>query len=276
MMLRALAMAGLVFAMLGAQAVRADEAVTSPSIVAQAHAPMPANVAALDAALKSSDYATINHIHAAIKSGDEMILFMNWEQVRSFDGGGFYVSYIYMSDLWGLASSLPAGTPEQTNEIAQLKQSAVLVGLFSYELVALDGVKCSDSTAVGHRMDQLMTNPAWSYVDQIPEDLRRKMIDGVVRLETFSAAKRAYDGVLCTGGMAQMIASLAAQAAAGKAPQQVPSAPGMIGKTYAVPPAPVPNIYVDQSVWQPKQDKLRAAMPGQLASLMKLTKPPAK
>ena len=276
MTLRALAMAGLGFALFGTQAARADEAVTSPSIVAQTHAPMPANVAALDAALKASDYATINHIHAAIKSGDEMILFMNWEQVRSFDGGGFYVSYIYMSDLWGLASSLPAGTPEQTNEIVQLKQSAVLVGLFSYELAVLDGTKCADPSAVGHRMDQLMTNPAWSYVDQIPEDLRRKMIEGVVRLESFSAAKRANDNVLCAGGMAQMIASLAAQAAAGKAPQEVPNAPGMIGKTYTVPPAPVPNMFVDQSVWQPKQDKLRATMPETLASLMKLTKPPPK
>jgi hypothetical protein len=276
MTLRDVAMAGLGIAMLGAQAARAGEPVTSPSIVAQAHASMPANVAALDAALKSNDYATINHVHAAIKSGDEMVLFMNWEQVRSFGGGGFYVSYIYMSDLWGMATSLPAGTPEQTAEIAQLKQSAVLVGLFSYELVVLDGTKCSDPTAVSHRMDQLMTSPAWSYVDQIPEDLRRKMIDGVVRLETFSAAKRANDNVLCSGGMKQMMASLAAQAAAGKPPQEAPDAPGMVGKTYAVPPAPVANVYVDPSVWQPKQDKLRAAMPEQLASLMKFLTPAAK
>ena len=126
MMLRALAMAGLGFAMLGGQPARADEAVTSPSIVAQTHQPMPADVAALDAALKSNDYAAISHIHSAIKSADEMMLFMNWEQVRSFEGGGFYVSYIYMSDLWGLASSLPADTPEQKGDIAQVKQSAVL------------------------------------------------------------------------------------------------------------------------------------------------------
>ncbi len=172
MKFRDLAVAALGFAVIGTPATRAGEAVTSPSIVAQTHAPMPANVDALDAALKSNDYATINHIHAAIKSADEMVLFMNWEQVRAFDGRGFYVSYIYMSDLWGMATSLPAATPEQTNEIAQLKQSAVLVGLLSYELVVLDGAKCSDSTAVGHRMDQLMTNPAWSYVDQIPDDLR--------------------------------------------------------------------------------------------------------
>jgi hypothetical protein len=276
MKLRDLAMAALGFAILAATTVRAAEPVTSPSIVAQTHQPMPADVAVLDAALKSDDYATINRLHAAIKTGDEMILFMNWEQVRAFEGGGFYVSYIYMSDLWGMASGLPGGTPEQTDEITQLKQSAVLVGLFAYELVVLDGTKCSDGTAVGHRMDQLMANPAWSYVEQIPEDLRRKMIEGVIRLESFSAAKRANDNVLCTGGMVQMIAGLAAQAASGKAPQEVPNAPGMIGKTYAVPSMPVANLYVDQSVWQPKQDQLRASMPERLASLMKLSKPPAK
>lgn len=276
MKLRDLAVATLGFASLMTPAAWAADAAASPPTAAPIHAPMPANVAALDAALKSNDYAAINHIHAAIKSGDEMVLFMNWEQARAFEGRGFYLGYIYMSDLWGMASSLPATTTDQADEIVQLKRSAVLVGLFSYELAVLDGTKCSDPTAVGHRMDQLMANPAWSYVDQIPDDLRHKMIDGVVRLETYSGAKRANDSILCTGGMAQMTASLAAQAAAGKAPQEVPNAPGMVGKTYAVPPAPVANIYVDQSVWQPKQDKLRAAMPGQLASLMKLTKPPAK
>jgi hypothetical protein len=274
MKLRDLVVAALGFAVLAAPRAGAVDAVAPPSIAVQ-HAPMPANVAALDAALKSNDYAAINHIHAAIKSGDELVLFMNWEQARAFEGRGFYLGYIYMSDLWGMASSLPATTTDQADEIVQLKRSAVLVGLFSYELVVLDGTKCSDPTAVGHRMDQLMANTAWGYVDQIPEDLRRKMIEGVVRLEAYSGAKRAPDSILCTGGMAQMSASLAAQAA-GKAPQEVPNAPGMVGKTYAVPPAPVANIYVDQGVWQPKQDKLRAAMPGQLASLMKLTKQPAK
>jgi len=274
MKLRDLAVAALSFAVFAAPTARAADAVAPPSLAAQ-HAPMPANVTALDAALKSNDYAAINHIHAAIKSGDELVLFMNWEQARAFEGRGFYLGYIYMSDLWGMASSLPDTTTDQADEIVQLKRSAVLVGLFSYELVVLDGTKCSDPTAVGHRMDQLMTNPGWSYVDQIPEDLRRKMIEGVVRLEAYSGAKRAPDSILCTGGMAQMSASLAAQAA-GKAAQEVPNAPGTVGKTYAVPPAPVANIYVDQGVWQPKQDKLRAAMPGQLASLMKLTKQPAK
>ena len=267
MMLRALAIAGLVT--LAAAAARADEPVTSPSIVAQTHQPMPADVAALDAALKSNDYATINRIHAAIKSGDEMTLFMNWEQVRSFEGGGFYVTYIYMSDLWGMASSLPADTAEEKDEVAQLKQSAVLVGLFAYELIVLDGVKCSDPTAVSHRMDQLIASPVWRYVGEVPEDLRQRMVGGVINLEKFSTGKRANDNVLCTGGMTQMIAGLAAQAASGKPPQEVPNAPGMIGKTYAVPSVSMPNMFVDQSVWQPKQDKLRAAMPENLASLMK-------
>jgi hypothetical protein len=269
-------MAALGLATLTATAARAAEPVTSPSIAAQTHAPMPVNVDALDTALKNHDYGTINRLHAAIKSADEMVLFMNWEQVRSFGGGGFYVSYIYMSDLWGMASNLPSDTPEEKSEIAQLKQSAVLAGLLSYVLVVLDGVKCSDVTAVGHRMDQLMTNPAWGYVDQISEELRRKIIDGVVRLETFSAAKRENDNVLCTGGMAQMMAGLAAQDASGKPPQEVPNAPGMIGKTYAVPSVPLPNIFVDRSVWQPKQDQLRASMPERLASLMKLAKPQAQ
>ena len=278
MELRALAFAGIGLVAMQVGSVRADEAAapSSPSIVVQAHAPMPANVAALDAALKANDYATINHLHAAIKSGDEMVLFMNWEQVRAFEGGGFYMSYIYMSDLWGLATNLPATTPEQTNQITQLKQSAVLVGLFAYEIAVLDGTKCTDGTAVGHRMDQLLTNPAWTYADQIPVDLRRKMVDGVIKLEQVSAAKRADDKVLCSGGMAQMIAGLAAQAASGKPPQEVPNAPGTIGKTYAVPQTPVANMFVAQSVWQPKQDKLRATVPDALASLMKLTKPPAK
>jgi hypothetical protein len=240
---------------------------TSPSIVAQVHAPMPANVADLDAALKAKDWAQLNRLHNEIKDANALLLMMNWEQVRSFDGaGGIFLSLRYMDDLWQLGSMMQASNPD---EASQLKGSAVMLGLYSYALIAVDGVKCTDPSAVGHRADQLMTRPAWTAAHDIPDTMRTKMVEGIVLLERDTGSKRPDDDVLCMGGMTQMILSLGAMAKAGKEPTLVPNAPRMIGKTYEVPPAPATNLFVAEETWRPAQEKRRAALPEELANLMK-------
>ena len=121
-----------------------------------------------------------------------------------------------------------------------------------------------------------MTNAVWSYVGEIPEDVRHKVIAAVMHLEKFSATKRANDNVLCAGGMAQMIASLAAQAAAGKAPQEAPNAPGMIGKDLYRPARACAEHVCRSKRLAAETGQVARDHAGDLASLMKLSKPPAK
>ena len=251
--------------------------VASGSPVEQAGAPMPANVAQLDAALTAKDYATLNRVHGDIRTFNDILLFMNWEQVRVFNGeGGVYLSLLYMGDLWTLASAMEKAGPSRASQAADMKQTSVFMGLYSYELIVLDGSKCTDSTAVGHRMDQLIADhpDTWAYIPQIPEEMRAKMVWAALTLETHTAPARRNDDVLCQGGMTQMIAGLAEQARSGQAPQEVPNRPGVIGKSYAVaPPKDFQIGYASPDVWRPQQAKLREAMPARLAEIMKVKAP---
>src|SRR4051812_35330905 len=107
--LRNAALAASIFLALGAREASAVESPapqsqqSSGSPVAQAAPPMPANVAQLDKALADKDYIALNQVHDAIRTGSDLLLLMNWEQVRVFDGGGIYVTLLYMTDLWKLA-----------------------------------------------------------------------------------------------------------------------------------------------------------------------------
>ncbi len=249
----------------------------SGSPVEQADAPMPANVAQLDAALAAKDYAAINRIHGDIRTADDLLLLMNWEQVRIFNArGGIYLSLLYMTDLWGMASAMEGAGPANAAEAANLKQTAVFMALYSYQLIVLDGTKCSDSSAVGHRMDQLTADhpEIWSYVPQIPEPMRAQAIWVATTLETRSAQARPNDDVLCQGGLTQMIAGLAESARTGQGPQEVPNQPGVVGRSYAVPtPKDFQIGYVSPDVWRPEQARLRETMPAKLMDIMKVKTP---
>jgi len=233
---------------------------------------MPANVTDLDAALAKSDYDTLNRARAAITDGNALLLFMNWEQVRSFNGeGGFYLSTRYMSDLWDVGSAM-AAQGRQGQAGSDLRVTAVFMGLYSYELLVLDGTKCADSSAPGHRMDQLATSPVWSFANSIDNAEREKMLDYVVKLEALTASKRRNDQALCQGGMLDIMQSLQALAEQGKAPQEVPTPPGQIGRTYELPPPEGGAQFLDPKIWQPEQEKLRAGVRERLEDLLK---PPA-
>jgi hypothetical protein len=249
----------------------------SGSPVEQAHAPMPANAAELDAMLAAGDYAGLNRYFAAIGSYDAFMRSLNWEQVRVFNGkGGLYLSMRYMNDLWGLAGALETARPPQAAQAMELKQTATFMAVYSYELILLDGPKCSDASAVSHRMDQLVAerNDLWTYAQKMPEDARAVVVWAALHLESNTAASRANDAVLCQGGMTQMLTGLAAAARSGQAPKEVANPPGVVGKSYAVePPKDFQIGFVSPDVWRPQQTKLREAMPDRLAKLMKVTKP---
>ncbi len=86
-------------------------------------------------------------------------------------------------------------------------------------------------------------------------------------IEAGTAPLRGDDTVLCSGGLDQISEGLKAQ---GKKPlPQVPSTPGMLGKSYLVPTAPgfKPRFESDE-VWRPKANAARAAQPAALTQLL--------
>jgi hypothetical protein len=223
---------------------------------------MPANLPELDAALAAHDYARLDALHATLHSVDQALPFMSWEQARLLQGGGLYLSLLYMNDLWRLSKAITPTEPNAAAAIQGLKGSAVLIGLYTYELIALDGAKCADPAAAGRWLDQLVQSPVWTHVDEMPADQRAKMIDASLAAETQTANLRDRDDLICRG---------TAQVAAAPAASEAETGPGIAGHTYAVPlPPGDQSAFVDLVVWGPRQAKLRAGMRAELARLVKL------
>lgn len=227
--------------------------------------PMPTDASALDAMFGQRDWTRLAaRLHSA-RSAPQTLLDMNWEQKRIYDGAGFLISYAYMNDLWRMGASLP---PQNG---AGLQQTAAMMFLYSLDLTVIDGPKCADVTAAGHRREQLSAqNPALiAYIKTLPRAERMKLGTISLSIEAATAALRPNDEVLCSGGLSEMQAGLKAQG--NKPLPQVPNAPGTIGKSYAVPSAPgyAPQ-FLAESVWRPKQTEARAAMPKALTRMLTL------
>ena len=234
-----------------------------PAPGAQDAPPMPANVGELDAALAARDYARLEALHGELHTVDQALPFMSWERARLLDGGGLYLSQLYMNDLWRLAKAVPPTEPTAATEVAGLQGASVLMGLYSYALIALDGTKCADAAAPGRWADQLAQAPVWAHAGDIPAAERGKMIDAVLALESQTASRRGRDDLICRG----------AKAAPGPARSDAQAGPGVAGSHFALPPPADPSLFVDLMVWGPRQAKLRAGLHTELAKLVKLDAP---
>ncbi len=244
--------------------------------MAPAGRPMPADVAELDTMLRQKDFARLVARLRGVRSAQEAGLDLNWEQTRLYDGAGFLIALSYMQNLWRLGAAMPDDSGEG------LKGSAGMMFLYAVDLVALDGTRCADASAPGHRRDQLFAQslPIIAYLRALPRAARMTSATVSLNIEAATAPLRADDDILCSGGLAEITTGLKAQGA--KPLEQTPNAPGTIGKTYSVPPAPgYEPQFVAADVWRPKQAAARHALPASLTRLLTVpgdaqSQPPAK
>jgi len=227
--------------------------------------PMPADAGDLDAMLQRKDFGRLAERLRAARQAQAIQLDLNWEQTKLYDGAGFLIAYAYMHDLWRLGFALPSSSGEG------LKQAAGMMFLYSLALVELDGPKCADATAPGHRADQLISQnqPILAYVRTLPRTTRMQMGTIALGIEAATGPVRKNDEVLCGDGLTAISEGLKSNGS--KPLQQLPNAPGTIGKTYAVPPAPgYRPQFVGEDVWRPKQAAARQSLPATLTKLLTL------
>jgi hypothetical protein len=236
--------------------------------------PMPSDAANLDALLRQkSDLALRQRLQGANKAPD-IVLDMNWEQEKVYNGTNWLISYSYMVDAWRLGSALNSPEGEE------LKKMASMYFLYTLSVAIVDGPKCSDASAPGHRVDQLVNNnrQIGQYLISLPRADRMALGSMAVGMETVTASVRPDDEVLCGDGAAQIAHDLAAQG--NKPLQEVPNAPGTVGKSYEVPPAPgYKPGFVSAELWRPKRTQARQALPATLTRLLtpaNEASPPAK
>jgi hypothetical protein len=224
---------------------------------------MPDDAANLDALLsQKADLALRQRLQAANKAS-EIILDMNWEQAKIYNGTNFLIPYAYMVDSWRLGSALNSPQGEQ------LKQTAGMFFLYTLSIAIIDGTKCSDASAPGHRVDQLIQNNRQiaQYLMGLPRADRMALGSMAVGIEIATQSVRPDDEVLCSGGAAETAHDLAVQG--NKPLKEVPNAPGAIGKTYEVPSAPgYQPGFIPADQWGPKQTQARQALPATLTKLL--------
>jgi hypothetical protein len=242
-----------------AQAPAADDAPTAPTVPPTAQIathPMPARRAELEAAAAKGDFAAVNAILAAVSNLDGVNRNMDWEELQVVQGGGVLYGFHYVDDLWTYGTKV---TGDPNAEKAKL--FAGVIALYMLQQIEIDASRCADSSAPGHRIDQLAAGrrPLWTYVLALPEVTRRDLAVEAIKLEARTAKLRRDDPVLCSGGAADMAEAL-----------KNDNRPlGSVSGSLQVPVTPHPS-YVDPAVSAPKQDKIRAGMTMVLARALKL------
>ena len=186
---------------------------------------------------------------------------LNWLKTRVENGAGFFVSILYARDLWAIGNLQKVDNPA-----LDLRESAAVISLYTYELILIDGSKCEDRTAPENRGMQLFKSQAatFAFLKQLSPELKSKLVDLAIAMEQKTAPQRADDDLLCRDGLEQMKASLDRYMQQG-----VPTPAGQIGKTVAVAPPPgwTPK-FLSPDAYRPMQDQIRAAMRENLLKLV--------
>jgi hypothetical protein len=240
-------------------------ALSSPAAVAQQSPPdtsysLPSD-AYLDALLAARNWKGLGGALSHPGKSEDVWRRMNWLRTRVENGAGFFLSIIYARDLWGV------GNLQKINDPARdLRTSAAVISLYTYELIMIDGSKCEDHTAPENRGIQLFRSQAatFAFLKQQSPDLKSKMVDLAIALEQKTAPLRADDELMCRDGLDQMKAGLDRDLQQG-----VPTPAGQVGKTVAVAPPPgwTPK-FVSPDAYRPMQDKIRAGMRENLLKLV--------
>lgn len=175
---------------------------------------------------------------------------LEWLHTRIDAGGSFFLGLLYARDLWVLGSQLKTDDPSK-----DLRMTAGMITLYTEALIIVDGMRCKDQTAPGHRMDQLVVAraPTIAFLRSQPSDLKAKIVDLAIVLERRTAPLRQDDGLMCRGGMEEMRAGLA------HGTQLPPTQmPGQVGNSVEVSPPPgwTPELVPPDAV-QAKQASLR-------------------
>ena len=215
----------------------------------------------LDALLLAKKWNELATALSRAKSQESIVRMLDWLRSRLDAGGGSLLGFIYSKDLWDIGEAQKVDDPNK-----DLRVTAGLITLYTYELIAIDGAKCADHSAPGHRVDQLLMNnaPALAYLKAQPQELKNKVVDLAIAMEKKTAPLRKLDDLLCRSGLEEMQAGIAA----GKT-REVPTPPGQVGKTVEVdPPADfAPRLLTPQS-YLPDQEKARANMKSTLLKLI--------
>jgi hypothetical protein len=254
----------VVFALLIVMAppVDASEKVsdTTKSETGMVAAPLPSDEQ-LDALLAARNWDGLVTAFEGVKSDESLVRALDWLDARINSGGGFLLAFLNSRFLWDIDS-----VPNVNNPDKDPRFRAGLMVLYTLQLIIIDGTKCADQSAPGHRIDQLLEDygPVIAYLKTKPAKFKAKVIDAAITLEKRTASLRKDDDVLCRGGLEEMMAGIEAGAT-----KEAPTPPGQVGKTIvADPPAGYAPKFVAPETYKPMQEKARSEIRSDLLKML--------
>jgi hypothetical protein len=245
------------------------------SVLAKPGVVLPDNHTQLDKALAKRDWAYLAGVVRDPGSADNMMRLLNWERYQTYRGGGYGVTYMYVSTLAMAANSYDkaaAKDPSFAPTAHGLRLGALSQMLYTYAVLAIDGERCADPTAPQAHRDQIaqFTNELRVSVNQLSRQERLDVLMAAVRQEQELAPVRDLDPELCRGGLDDLGATLEAhpERATTTGPQ-----PGYPGTNVLVPLDPDrPPAYSDRAQWAARQKAVRDKLPDTLGAIIGMSR----
>jgi hypothetical protein len=217
-----------------------------------ASAPMPSQRPLLDRLLTEGNYADLRVELDKAKTIDDVALNMNWERMQVYSGAPIIVAMLYANDAWRSGLVLPTSRREG------LQGTALMMELYVYALLEVDGTRCADPAGPASRLAQhrIVNADVWRFAAGAPHARELAKVLAVYS-ELATADLRQNDQTICEGVQRDDIDEMAKDLLAlGDKPLQ-PTVKG--GSTYIVPRRPA--SFRDPADWKPKADAIRAKLP---------------
>jgi len=216
---------------------------------------------ALDSMMATRDWHGLGTALSQATDQASLTRALDWLQAKVTAGSGFMIAVMYARELWTAGEAMKLDDPGK-----DLRVTAGMMMLYAVELIAIDGAKCEDESAPGHRLDQIFEMDAaiFKFLRTQSADMKSKVVDTALALEQRTAPLRRDDDVICRGGLAEIQAGLEHDTQ-----KEMPHASGHYGKDVevAAPPGWAPK-FVPASTYRPLQEAARASMRENLLSLV--------
>jgi hypothetical protein len=218
----------------------------------------------LDALVAAKKWNELSDALAEVTDADQFARKLDWLKAKVDAGGGLPLVLAYTQGLWDAGQSNSSANPSADPD-KDLRVTAAFMLLYTYALIAVDGVKCEDQSAPGHRLDQVleMDVPVLKFLKARPRKLKDKLIAGAINYEKFTAPLRKDDDVMCRGGLHEIMAGLEHGTT-----HEEPTTTGQAGQSIAVqaPPDYAPQFLAPKA-YQPLQVKARSLLKSNMTVL---------
>jgi hypothetical protein len=157
---------------------------------------MPADAAQLDAMLAAGQY---NALYARLTGPlppAQLLLDINWEQARLFNGASVLVTFAAINDE---LRYMPSAPPDK-QPLAQ--QAALVLGLYARAQLETEMLGCGTPIVIGRREQELDAQfaPMWAAGRALPRATQLHLVETALELEVATRPARRDDVVVCSWG----------------------------------------------------------------------------